>query len=225
MTTPVPKVSVIVPAYNAEKTIGRCVDSILHQDFHDLELIVMDDGSTDGTPDLLDAYARQDDRVRVVHKPNSGVSDTRNQALDLARGEWVQFLDADDWIVPEATKLLVRSAEENDCQMVVADFYRVIGKKVSRKGDIDAEGVLTREDYGDYMMQNPSDFYYGVLWNKLYRRDIIEAHELRMDTSLDWCEDFIFNMEYVLHTRRIYPLHVPIYYYVKTPPTRQTWCA
>lgn len=103
---PTPKVSVIVPAYNAQKTIQRCVDSILNQDFHDLELILMDDGSKDDTPAILDAYAQRDDRVRVVHKPNSGVSDTRNQALDLARGEWVQFLDSDDWIVPEATKLL-----------------------------------------------------------------------------------------------------------------------
>lgn len=217
MTTPVPKVSVIVPAYNAEKTIGRCVDSILHQDFYDLELIVMDDGSTDGTATLLDAYARKDQRVRVVHKPNSGVSDTRNQALDLARGEWVQFLDADDWIVPEATKLLVRSAEENDCQMVVADFYRVIGKKVSRKGDIDAEGVLTREDYGDYMMQNPSDFYYGVLWNKLYRRDILTRHDIRFTSEMRWAEDLVFNMQYIQYAEVFASIPQPGYYYVQNP--------
>lgn len=211
-----PKVSVIVPVYNAEKTIERCVTSILDQEFTDLELILMDDGSTDGTATILDAIASQDPRVHVVHKENTGVSDTRNAGLDLARGEWIQFLDADDWISPEATKLLVRSAEENDCDMVISDFYRVIGDRVSRKGDIDAEGVLTREEYGDYMLENPADFYYGVLWNKLYRRDIIEEHELRMDVSLSWCEDFLFNLEYVLHTTAIWPLHVPIYYYVKT---------
>ena len=215
-TEPAPTVSVIVPAYNAEKTIERCVGSILSQEYKDLELIVLDDGSSDGTATILDTLAREDPRLRVVHKPNSGVSDTRNQGMALARGTWIQFLDADDWISPEATKLLVRSAEENGCDMVVSDFYRVVGERVSRKGDIDADGPITREEYSDYMLENPSDFYYGVLWNKLYSRQIIVDHELAMDVTLSWCEDFLFNMEYVLHTHSIYPLHVPIYYYVKT---------
>ena len=211
-----PKVSIIVPVYNAQETLRRCVDSILGQEYRDFELILADDGSTDGSPALCDEYAEKDSRVRVLHKENSGVSDTRNKALDAARGDYVQFLDSDDWIAPEATRLLVRAMEENDCDMVIADFYRVIGSKVSRKGDIDAEGVLSREEFGDYMIQNPSDFYFGVVWNKLYRRDIIEKYQLRMDVTLSWCEDFIFNMEYVLHTKRIYPLQVPLYYYVKT---------
>jgi glycosyltransferase involved in cell wall biosynthesis len=211
-----PKVSIIVPVYNAQETLRRCVDSILGQEFRDFELILADDGSIDGSPALCDEYAEKDNRVRVLHKENSGVSDTRNKALDAACGDYVQFLDSDDWIAPEATRLLVRAIEENDCDMVIADFYRVIGSKVSRKGDIDAEGVLSREEFGDYMIQNPSDFYFGVVWNKLYRRDIIEKYQLRMDVTLSWCEDFIFNMEYELHCKRIYPLQVPIYYYVRT---------
>ena len=211
-----PKVSIIVPVYNAQETLRRCVDSILGQEYRDYELILADDGSTDSSPALCDEYAEKDSRVRVLHKENSGVSDTRNKALDAAQGEYVQFLDSDDWIAPEATRLLVRAMEDNDCDMVIADFYRVIGSKVSRKGDIDAEGVLSREEFGDYMIQNPSDFYFGVVWNKLYRRDIIEKYHLRMDVTLSWCEDFIFNMEYELHCKRIYPLQVPIYYYVRT---------
>jgi glycosyltransferase involved in cell wall biosynthesis len=211
-----PKVSIIVPVYNARETLQRCVDSILGQEYRDFELILADDGSTDSSPALCDEYAEKDGRVRVLHKANSGVSDTRNKALDVAQGDYVQFLDSDDWIAPEATRLLVRAMEDNDCDMVIADFYRVIGSKVSRKGDIDAEGVLSREEFGDYMIQNPSDFYFGVVWNKLYRRDIIEKYHLRMDVTLSWCEDFIFNMEYELHCKRIYPLQVPVYYYVRT---------
>ena len=211
-----PKVSIIVPVYNAQETLRRCVDSILGQEYRDYELILADDGSTDSSPALCDEYAEKDSRVRVLHKENSGVSDTRNKALDAAQGDYVQFLDSDDWIAPEATRLLVRAMEDNDCDMVIADFYRVIGSKVSRKGDIDAEGVLSREEFGDYMIQNPSDFYFGVVWNKLYRRDIIEKYHLRMDVTLSWCEDFIFNMEYELHCKRIYPLQVPVYYYVRT---------
>ena len=211
-----PKVSVIIPVYNAEKAVERCVDSVLDQEFTDFELLLMDDGSRDTSPAILDEYAEKDSRVRVVHKENSGVSATRNMALDMARGEWVQFLDADDWITKDATKLFVRTAEENDADMVIADFYRVVGENTSRKGDIWTARVITREEYGSFMMQSPADYYYGVLWNKLFRRDILEKFGLRMDESLHWCEDFIFNMEYVLHTERIAVLPVPVYYYVKT---------
>lgn len=211
-----PKVSVIVPAYNAEDVVGRCLDSILGQDFTDLELIVIDDGSTDGTPAVLDGYAERDGRVRVVHKANAGVSAARNDALDLARGDYVQFLDADDWITPDATTLLVRAMEEGGADMVIADFYRVVGERVARKGDIDEDGPLTREQYADLMMQAPADYYYGVLWNKLFRRPVIERNHLRMDPDVSWSEDLIFNMEYVLHCDRIVPLRAPVYYYVKT---------
>ncbi len=211
------KVSIIVPAYNAQGTIGRCLDSILKQTYSDFELLVMDDGSRDDTPRILDEYAASDARIRVIHKENTGVSDTRNQALDLACGEYIQFLDADDWITPDATRLFVRAMEDNPtCDMVIADFYRVVGKNLSQKGDIEEEHLLTREEYADEMMKSPADFYYGVLWNKFFRRSIIEEYQLRMDARLDWAEDFIFNMEYVLHTDHIYALKAPVYYYVKT---------
>ncbi len=211
------KVSIIVPAYNAQNTIGRCLDSILKQTYSDFELLVMDDGSRDDTPRILDEYAASDARIHVTHKANSGVSDTRNQALDLASGEYIQFLDADDWITPDATRLFVRAMEDNPtCDMVIADFYRVVGKNLSQKGDIEEEHLLTREEYADEMMKSPADFYYGVLWNKFFRRSIIEQYQLRMDARLDWAEDFIFNMEYVLHTDHIYALKAPVYYYVKT---------
>ena len=211
------KVSIIVPAYNAEKTIGRCVESVLNQTYTDLELIVMDDGSRDSTPAILDEYAAKDSRLRVVHKTNSGVSDTRNQGMDLATGDYLQFLDADDWAAPDATRLFVRAMEDNPtCDMVIADFYRVIDDKMDQKGNIEVERLYTREEYADQMMKAPADFYYGVLWNKLFRRSIIEEYGMRMDVNLSWSEDFIFNMEYVLHVDQIYVLKAPVYYYVKT---------
>ena len=211
-----PLVSIIVPIYNAEKAIRRCIESILNQDYQNIELLLMDDGSKDSSPAICDEYAASDSRITVVHKPNSGVSDTRNQAMEMAKGEYIQFLDADDWIVPEATKLLVRAMEENDVEMVVADFYRVVGDNISRKGSIDKSGVYTKVQFADCMMSSPADFYYGVIWNKLYKREIIRKNFMAMDKTLSWCEDFIFNMEYILHTENIYVLKVPIYYYVKT---------
>lgn len=212
------KVSIVIPVHNAERTITRCVESVLGQEFGDFELILVDDGSTDGSPAMLDSFAERDARVRVIHKEGSGVSDTRNRGIEVARGAYVQFLDADDWITTDATKLLVRGIEDNDCDMVIADFYRVIGERVSRKGDIPAEvdRPMTREEYADLMLENPADFYWGVLWNKLFRRSIMVEYDLRMDPDISWSEDFIFDMEYVLHAKAIYPLHAPVYYYVKT---------
>ena len=173
-----PLVSIIVPVYNAEKTIGRCIESILGQEYINFELLLMDDGSTDESGRICDSFAKNDTRIHVIHKENSGVSDTRNLALDLTQGKYLQFLDADDWITPNATRTFVEAAESTNADMVICDFYRVVDKRVSQKGSIDEEGLLTQEEYASHMMENPADFYYGVLWNKFYRRDIIEQHHL-----------------------------------------------
>lgn len=209
------KVSIIVPVYNARDYLPRCVDSILEQEYQDFELLLVDDGSTDGSGDICDVYQLKDKRVQVIHKENSGVSDSRNLALNTAVGEYIQFLDSDDWITPDATKLLVRSMEEYQCDMVIADFYRVAGERLSHKGDIEEEGVMSRQEFAAHMIENPADFYYGVLWNKLFRREIIEKYHIRMDTSISWCEDFLFNLEYIRHAHSFYALQAPIYYYLK----------
>ena len=210
-----PMVSIVVPIYNAEQYLRRCVDSILNQEYTDFELLLVNDGSTDASGDICEEYGDQDPRVIVIQKENTGVSDSRNRALDRARGKYLQFLDSDDWITPDATRLFVRAAEEYGCDMVISDFYRVVGERLSTKGDIEEEGVLTREEFAAHMIENPADFYYGVLWNKLYRRDIVEEHNLRMDTDINWCEDFMFNLEYIRYAKVFYALHAPIYYYVK----------
>ena len=211
-----PTVSIIVPVYNAEKTIGRCIDSILNQEYKDFELLLVDDGSTDGSGAICDDRADRDGRVRVFHQANAGVSASRNLALDHAKGTYLQFLDSDDWITTDATRSLVRGMEGGPCDMVVSDFYRVVGDRVSQKGDIEEDGIMTREEYAAHMMENPADFYYGVLWNKLYRRSIVEKHHLRMDPEISWCEDFMFNLEYIRYAEFFRAIQIPIYYYVKT---------
>ena len=211
-----PMVSIIVPVYNAEQYLRRCVDSILNQEYTDFEVFLVNDGSTDSSGDICEEYGNKDTRVIVIQKENTGVSDSRNLALDRARGKYLQFLDSDDWITPDATRLFVRAAEEYGCDMVISDFYRVVGERLSPKGDIEEEGVLTQEEFAAHMMENPADFYYGVLWNKLYRRDLVEEHSLRMDTNINWCEDFLFNLEYIRYAASFQALPIPIYYYVKT---------
>lgn len=110
----------------------------------------------------------------------------------------------------------MRAAEENHCDLVIADFYRVVGERLSHKGDIEETKVMTREEFAGHMMENPADFYYGVLWNKLFRRELVERYRLRMDAAISWCEDFMFNLEYIRHAERFYAIQVPVYYYVKT---------
>jgi len=211
-----PAVSIIIPVYNAEKSIGRCIDSILTQEFEDFELILINDGSKDSSGEILDEYAAKDARVRVIHKPNSGVSATRNLGLKEAKGKYIQFLDADDWMTTDSTKILYRAMEEDACDMVVAGFYRVVGELVARKSSIETDRILTLQEYSELMMDNPADYYYGVLWNKLYRADLIRQYNIHMDESLSFCEDFVFNLDYLVHTEKIRALNVPVYYYVKT---------
>ena len=211
------KVSVIVPVYNASKTLKRCVDSILKQDYRDFELILVDDGSQDDSCRLMNEYAASDSRVKAVSKTNGGVSSARNLGLDIATGDCVQFVDSDDWLPMEAVKLLVREKEQFGSDMVIGDFFRVFEGKISVKGSISAGGVITRDQYAEAMLKTPADLYYGVLWNKLYRRDLIEEHHIRMDEKVSYGEDMIFNLEYLLHVETIAVLKVPVYYYIRMP--------
>ena len=170
------KVSVIVPVYNGEQRVERCAESMLSQDYPELELILVDDGSRDSSFELMRKIAAGDSRVKLVHKENGGVSSARNRGLDEASGTYIQFADVDDWLPMDATKLLVREMEASGAQLVVGDFYRVVEGNVSRKGAIEKGGILSLRAYADQMMLGPADLYFGVLWNKLYRREIIELH-------------------------------------------------
>ena len=210
------KVSLIVPVYNGEKSIERCAGSILNQDYPELELILVDDGSRDRSWEIIQAIAAADHRVKAIHQENGGVSSARNRALAEASGTYVQFADVDDWLPMDATKMLVREMEAQSAELVVGDFYRVVDGNVSEKGSIEMGGALTLQQYANAMMLSPADLYYGVLWNKLYRRDIIEQYSIRMDENISYSEDMIFNMEYLLHVKSVAILKAPVYYYQYT---------
>ena len=210
------KVSLIVPVYNGEKSIERCAGSILNQDYPELELILVDDGSRDRSWEIIQAIAAADHRVKAIHQENGGVSSARNRALAEASGAYVQFTDVDDWLPMDATKMLVREMEAQSAELVVGDFYRVVDGNVSKKGSIEMGGALTLQQYANAMMRSPADLYYGVLWNKLYRRDIIEQYSIRMDENISYSEDMIFNLEYLLHVKSVAILKAPVYYYQYT---------
>lgn len=210
-----PNVSIIVPVYNAASYLRQCLDSILGQSFRDFEAILVNDGSTDGSLDICRTYAQADGRFLVIDKPNTGVSDSRNAALKLARGRYLQFADSDDWLTPDATETMYRTAERVGADLVVCHFYRVAGERAAQQGHIKKERILTRTDYAEEMMKAPANYYYGVLWNKLYRRSIVEADRLFFDPAVKWSEDFLFNLEYLERARLIAAVPTPVYYYRK----------
>ncbi|MCR4634289.1 MAG: glycosyltransferase [Erysipelotrichaceae bacterium] len=210
------KVSIIVPVYNGAGSLPRCVDSLLVQDHKEIEVILVDDGSRDDSYRIICEYAKKDPRVIPVHKENGGVSSTRNLALSMASGKYIQFVDVDDFLPFDSTRMMVRAMEEEDCDMVIGDFYRVVDDKMSKKGSIRKSGVIPIREYADKMLLTPADFYYGVLWNKLYKKEIISDHDLRMNENISFSEDAIFNLQYLIHVRRVSVLKTPVYYYVLT---------
>ncbi len=210
-----PLLTLIVPVYNAERYLRRCLDSVAAQTFSDMEILLLDDGSTDGSLGICREYEAQDSRFRVVEKKNTGVADTRNLGMRLARGKYLQFMDSDDWITPDAAESLVAAAQERECDLVVADFYRVNGEHYVEKRHIRRTDVMSREEFAMEMADDPADFYYGVMWNKLYRKSIVEEFGLICNPELNWCEDFLFNLSYIRYGERFLALQKPIYYYMK----------
>lgn len=210
-----PLVTIIVPVYNSAPLLARCIDSARRQRYPAVEILLINDGSTDASLEICRMYARVDPRITVVDRRNSGVSATRNHAIGLARGKYLQFLDSDDWMDANATRLLAERAEETGADLVISHYCRVDGDKVTVHGFLNHTGVMGKRQFAEHLMDEPASFYYGVMWNKLYRRDIVQAHAIRCNENLDWCEDFLFNLEYIRYAESFCALQTPIYYYVK----------
>ena len=212
-----PLVSVVIPAYNCSKTIERCLDSVLSQSHQALQVVAVDDGSTDGTLASLQAYAARDRRLTVVHQENQGVSATRNHALELCRGKYVQFVDSDDWLAPDAVAHMVRRAEQDDSDLVIGAFTMIIGNLSEVKDLGKREDALSLEDFLAQLCKYPNSFYYGVVWNKLFRRDLIAGQQVRFNSRLEWGEDFDFITRYLVGARRVSYTRKPVYNYVRNP--------
>lgn len=210
-----PLVSIIIPVYNAAPYLAECLESVRRQQYASLEILLVNDGSSDSSLHICEMYARIDPRIRVIDKPNGGVSSSRNLAIDQARGEYLQFADSDDWLDRNATRLLVERAQETNADLVISHFCRVSGDTVTVSGFLTGYGVMDQRGFARRLMEEPASFYYGVMWNKLYRKSIIEEHGLRCSEEMQWSEDFLFNLEYIRYAERFAALETPIYYYRK----------
>ncbi len=202
-------VSVIVPVYNTERYLSRCIESILDQSFTDFELVLVDDGSPDCCGTICDEYARKDKRVTVIHKPNGGVSSARNEGIEAARGRYVMFCDSDDEIPENALETMVEKMESCDAQMVVGGFEHVKIMNSSVNAMMQITKQVQREDrmicIGDFDAMLSFWTVNNMLSScaKLYRLDIIREHNIQFDTKLVVLEDYAFVIDYLAYCEEI----------------------
>lgn len=205
----VPLVSIIVPVYNAEKYLNRCIDSILSQTMTDFELLLIDDGSKDNSGRICDEYAIKDARVRVFHKPNGGVSSARNLGLDNAKGKWITFVDADDRCSCNYLEHLL-SKVDDDTDLIIS--YAVICDSTGEKAEVYPEYRVNATNFERLFVDSDMHWHTSP-WAKLYRASIIYENSLRFNEMMHIGEDADFLFSFMLITDKIYVSSDTDYYY------------
>lgn len=208
-----PVVSVVIPVYNGAKVIGPCLDSVTGQDVEGMEIIVVDDGSTDSTWAVLEAYAARDGRIRPVHQANAGVSAARNRALAECRGEYIRFVDADDVLPPGSMRTLLCKARQNGSDLVIAGYNEVVGPVRTERNLRKSEDTMPCDEMLKHFNPWANSFFYGVLWNKLFRREIIQGKKIEFIGGLNWGEDFAFVCRYLTHAGMVSYSRAVVYDY------------
>ncbi len=193
-----PLISIIVPVYNVEQCLRQCLDSIIAQTYTDWECILVDDGSIDGSGKICDEYATMDSRFHCFHLLNQGVSHARNYGLEKVNGEWITFIDSDDWVESNLLEIIVNiiCKQDTDCVkwgFILESRYDSIKMTISGNQSIS-------DNYINYKLSQDSG-YDAYVWNTLYKRILLDG--IKFDESISWCEDHIFTTEYYLRCRAI----------------------
>lgn len=217
-------ISIIVPIYNTEIYLRQCIDSILGQTLKDIEVICVDDGSTDGSPQILDSYAATDSRIKVIHKENEGLVSARKTGLREAAGEYVGYVDSDDWIEPDMYKKLLTALTEGKADIAMCGRYEDTGKTYKKvchgfpAGRYDKKEL--REKIYPGMIVNDAFFEWGIfpgVWDKLFRRECLEAYQMAVDERLTMGEDAVCTYPALLHAESICILDEYLYHYRQNP--------
>lgn len=213
------RVSVIVPVYQVEAYLAKCLDSILAQTFTDFELILVDDGTRDDCPRIMTRYAAMDARIRCIHKENGGLSSARNAGLDIAQGEYIAFVDSDDTVEPTMLADAVAAAQRTGAQLVIYNYRFVTEDGVQNAClpmkdetlDIDQMGLA------NYFYRYWMPYVHGQeAWCRLYRRDIIEQNHLRYAPNDEiFAEDTLFSAMYLMHVHTLAALAKPYVNYLQ----------
>lgn len=212
-----PTVSIIVPAYNAEKYICMLIDSILAQTFKDFELLLVDDGSIDSTPQILDQYAEKDSRIKVLHKKNGGVSSARNCGLDNAQGKFITFADSDDYLFPDCIEMMVKEGEDYDllicsCQGATRD---VSIKELSEKRKVTTDCICAKNIKEMAEVVPKIGYKNTSVWNQLFKKSIIEEHHIRFEHIQR--EDELFSFTFFQYINSVKRFFFEGYVYIDTP--------
>ncbi len=204
-------ISIIVPIYKVEKFLSKCIESILNQTYSDFELILVDDGSPDKCSNICDKYAAKDQRIIVIHQKNSGVSAARNAGLKRAQGQYIGFVDPDDFIAPDMYERMVQAAERSAAELVVCGYdyydeeYRVDEK---RKYKIDSDEIIDQKELMKRMSDMPPTLRHGVV-NKVFKASLLS--KIQFIEGLHSSEDVMFLTEYIKLVKRVAIVHQPLY--------------
>ena len=204
------KISVIVPVYNCEPYVQHCISSITVQTHHDLEIICVNDGSTDRSGEIIDALAREDPRIRVIHQKNSGASAARNTGIDLATGDLITFVDSDDELEPDMYETLLTLAMEHGADIAHCGYKKIYSDGTQK--DVQGTGILlfqTGEEAAASLLKG--EYFVGSLCNKLFSSALI--NHLRLDTELKINEDVLFSFQAFSRAKKTVFLDLPKYHY------------
>ena len=205
-------ISVIVPVYNIEKYIARCIESLMNQTYKDLEIILVDDGSTNSAGEICDAYAQKDNRIKVIHRENGGLSAARNTGIDIATGEYISFIDGDDWIEDTMYEEMVQLAKEQLADLVVCR-YRCIYKNHETDGSTGQITVYEKplSMLKQYLKEDEAFLIQHAAWNKLYHRELLGEERF---PEGKWYEDVVFSAKILSKVKKGIYLDHALYNYV-----------
>lgn len=180
-----PLVSVIIPIYNTEKFLPLCISSVLNQTLTDIEILLVNDGSTDGSGKICDEYACKDQRIQVIHTLNQGVSHARNQGLETAKGEYIAFMDSDDWIETDMIATLYQLIRTNEAGLATCGYIieNEDGRPIYHINEVKS-GKLTQWEAIHSLFNDRHYKYKGNLWDKLYHKEIIDKHHLKFNEHI-----------------------------------------
>lgn len=206
-------ISIIVPIYNSELYLSRCIDSILKQTYSDFELLLINDGSKDRSAEICDHYAKRDNRIKVFNKANGGVSSARNLGLKNISGEYVTFIDSDDWIVEEYLEKLINNNEDADLICQTAVLLNEDGYEIDRPNYNNNKCLyknITKKDIEDLLLSG------WLNWSacKLYKSFIIINNNISFDESISFSEDTLFTVQYIIHAKKVLVENIANYRYI-----------
>jgi len=209
MVGKMPDISIIVPIYNTAKYLRRCIESILRQSYRNIEIILVNDGSTDNSPEIIQEYAALDGRIKIISQENRGLSAARNAGIEAARGEYILHTDSDDWIEPDMAELLYNAAKENNADMAAGDVFIEYSNRT----------VIKKEPYGSICMKDDIlttfTFHKGLnsLCNKLIKTNLLHSSGVRQYEDIFQGEDSNALLRLFLFANKIVCVHKPLYHY------------